>query len=121
VYNNLDNLIPVNLRQFAIYVYPVNYKFYLGHETAPNQIRQQRPRGGVTAKRSASELDEPSSPERKKVCVGGPPISTLLYEIEKEFKRREHEKEMMFTKWHEEWQQEGALTYSDFFPILPHF
>ena len=53
-------------------------------------------------KRTASQLDEPSSIERKKICPDGQPISNLLADIEGEFQRRQDEKESSFTKWEQE-------------------
>jgi hypothetical protein len=62
--------------------------------------RRSRTTAGV--KRTASQLDEPSSIEREKICPDGQPISNLLADIEREFQRRKDEKESSFTKWEQE-------------------
>jgi hypothetical protein len=53
-------------------------------------------------KRTAAQLDEPSSIERKKIRPDGQLISNLLADIEGEFQRRKDEKESSFTKWEKE-------------------
>jgi hypothetical protein len=54
------------------------------------------------SKRPVPETDHPSSPESKKACIEHDTISSLLAQIQAEFRRREDEKENAFIKWEQE-------------------